>query len=75
MCFPLVVEFCVCLCFVVQYFVSFSNFAIIFKRKTELVALLLGSYGSLFTVNVLTLPRGAVGWSAVCDCDTHLHFV
>ena len=51
----------------------FSNFAIIFKRKTELVALLLVSYGCLVTVNVLTLPRGAVDWSGVCDCDTHLN--
>ena len=41
-----------------------SMLAIILKRKRELVALLLLSYGSLVTV----LPNGAVGWSAVCDC-------
>ena len=40
-----------------------SIFAIILKRKRELVALLLLSYGCLVTVNVLT--NGAAGWSEV----------
>ena len=42
--------FCVCLCFVLHYFVS-----IILKRKRELVALLLLSYGCLVTLNGLWL--------------------
>ena len=41
-----------------------SSFAVILTRKRQLVALLLLSYESLVTVNVLY----AVGWSAVCDC-------
>ena len=45
-----------------------SSFAIILKRKRELVALLLLSYRCLVTVNVLWLSHtGAVGWSTVCD--------
>ena len=48
---------------------ALSSFAIILKRKRELVALLLLSYGCLVTVNILWLPHRAVGWSAVCDCD------
>ena len=46
-----------------------SNCAIILKRKRELVALNLLSYGCLVAVGFLsvTLPRCAVGWSAVCD--------
>ena len=49
-----------------------SSFAIILKRKRWLVALL------LFAIIVfqmycyckcsVALPRGAVGWSVVCDC-------
>ena len=38
-----------------------SSFAIILKRKCKLSALL------LLSINV-TLPRGAKGLSAVCDC-------
>ena len=47
-----------------------TSFAIILKRKRELVALLLLSYGCLVTVNLfsVTLPNVAMGWSAVCDC-------
>ena len=40
-----------------------SSFAIILKRKRELVDLLLLSYGCLVTV----LPHGAAGWFAVWD--------
>ena len=36
-----------------------SSFAIIFKRKKKLIALVLLS---------VALPPGAVSWSAVCDC-------
>ena len=55
--------FFVCLCFSMHYIVSLkvSSFAIILKRKRELVALLLLSYECLVTVNVLwlflTVPR------------------
>ena len=41
-----------------------SGFAIILTRKRELVALLLLSYCKF----PVALPRGAVSWSAVCDC-------
>ena len=42
-----------------------SMFAIILNGKRKLVALLLLSY---YKCSV-ALPHGAVGWSAVCDCD------
>ena len=48
-------EFCVCLCFVMHYFVSILAFAIILKRKRKLVALLLLSYKCIATINVLWL--------------------
>ena len=49
-----------------------SSFAIIFRRKKDLVALLLLSYICIITntINVYgSSSRGAVGWSAVCDWD------
>ena len=46
--------FCVCHC-LVSLLCVLSSFAIILKRKRELVALLLSSYGCLVTVNVLWL--------------------
>ena len=64
-------EFCVCLCFAMYYFVSI-RFAIILKREKKLVALLLLAYRCIVTA----LPRGAVVWSAVCDCGicpNHTH--
>ena len=57
-----------------------SSLAIFLKRKRELVALLLLSYGCLVTIDNLICDSyyGAVGWSAVCDCGnpdhTHLLF-
>ena len=46
---------CAILCFL-------SRFAIILKRKRELAALLLLSYGCIVTVNVfVTLPYGVLG--------------
>ena len=45
-----------------------SSFAIIFKRKRELAALLILSYECLVTVCSVAHPHSAVGWSAVCDC-------
>ena len=45
-----------------------SSFEIILRRKRKLIALLLLSYSCLVTVNVVTLPQGVVGWSALCDC-------
>ena len=44
--------FCVCLCFCYALLCALPSFAIILKRKRELVALLLLSYGYLVTVNV-----------------------
>ena len=46
-----------------------SSFTIMLKRKRELVALLLLSYGCL-----VALPHDAVGWSAVCDCGISLSY-
>ena len=39
----------------------------ILKRKREPVALLLLSYGCRYCKCSVTLPHGAVGWSALCD--------
>ena len=44
-------EFCVCLCFVMHYFVSI----LVLQRKRNLVALLLLSYRCIVTVIVLWL--------------------
>ena len=45
--------FCVCLCFVVHYFVSFLVFNHLEEEERALVALLLLSCGCFVTVNVL----------------------
>ena len=45
-----------------------SSFAIILKRKRELVVLLLLSYLCLVLKCPVALPHGAVDWSAACDC-------
>ena len=47
-----------------------SSFAIILTRKRELVAF---NYFIVFRMSCyckcsVALPRGAVGWSVVCDC-------
>ena len=46
----------------------YFSFAIILKRKRKLVVLLLLSCRCIVTINVLSLPHCAMGWSAVCDC-------
>ena len=53
-------------CFVMHYFVF-----ILVLEKEKLVALLLLSYRCSVTLYYkcsVALPRGAVGWSAACDC-------
>ena len=45
-----------------------SSFAIILTGKRELVAFLNCLPGVLCSV---ALPRGAVGWTAVCDCGIY----
>ena len=52
------------LCFVMQYCLL-SRFAIISLGKRELVALLLLCSD---VMSLLSLLRGAMGWSVVCDC-------
>ena len=52
-CFPLVVGVPCLTLFCCALICVFSSFAIILKRKRELVALLLLSYECLVTVNVL----------------------
>ena len=49
------------------------SFSIISLRKVELVAFLQYCSYCRITVNVLCLPRGAVGWSMICDCDIYSH--
>ena len=51
---------------VIVYFVSNTSFAIILIGKRELVTLL-----GLSRYCCVALPRGAMGWSAACDCHTH----
>ena len=54
--------FCNCSMFFLALLYVHSSFAIIWMEKREPVALLsLSSW-------CLGLPRGAMGWSAVCDC-------
>ena len=64
-CALLLWDFCVCLLFCYALLCFHSSFAIILKRKRKLVALLLLSYRKKYYV---AIPRGAVGWSALCDC-------
>ena len=62
---------CVCLSLSLFWYALLcvlSSFAIILKRKRELVALLLLSNGCLVTINDVALTHGAVGWSVLCDC-------
>ena len=63
-------DFCVCICVCNVILSVLSSFAITLLRKRELVALLYvltccDMWLSGFTVS---FPRGAVGWSVVCDC-------
>ena len=53
MCFPLVVGVLCLSLFCCALLCVFSSFAIILKKKEELVALLLLSYGCLVAVNVV----------------------
>ena len=61
--------FCVCLCFVVHYFVPFQ---VLQSLEVEERA---GSYSAFIVIRMscyckcsVTLPHDAVGWSAVCAC-------
>ena len=63
-CFVFVGVLC-CLCFCYALLCVHSSFAIILKRKRKLIALLLLSYRKKYYV---AIPRGAEGWSALCDC-------
>ena len=65
MCFPLVVGVLCLSLFCCALLCVLSSFAIILKRKGELVALLLLSY---CCKRCVTLPHGWVGWSGLCDC-------
>ena len=46
---------------------ALSSFAIILKRKRELVAFII-LWMSCYCKYSVTLPHDAVGWSAKCDC-------
>ena len=52
-------------CYALLYVLS--SFAIILKRKRELVAFIVLRMSRYCKLSV-TLPHGAVGWSAKCDC-------
>ena len=72
MCFPFFVGVPCLSLFCYALLCAHSSFAIILKRKRKLVAMLLLSYRYIVTIInncSVALPRGAVGWSAVCDCD------
>ena len=45
-----------------------SSFAIILKRKSELCFAFIVLRMSCYCKCSVAIPRGAVGWSAVCDC-------
>ena len=53
--------------FGMHYFKPVPSFAIILKRKRELVAFIVCRMSYYFKCSV-ALPHGAAGWSAVCDC-------
>ena len=79
MCFPLVVGVLCLSLFCCALLCVLSSFAIILKRKRELAALLLLSYGCLVTVNVLwvflrVLWVGLRCVIVVFPDHTHLHF-
>ena len=62
-------DFCLCICVCSVILSVLYSFAITLLRMRELVALLYhssccGIWLSGFTVS---LPRGAMGWSVVCD--------
>ena len=50
-----------------------SSFVIIPLGKRELVALLLCVLNVMSLLSFLTLPRGTIGWSVVCDCGSWLY--
>ena len=47
---------------------TLSSFAIILKRKRELVVFIVLRM-SCYCKYSVTLPQGAMGWTAKCDCD------
>ena len=61
-------EFCVCLCFVMHYFVSIlvCNHLKEEEKADCFAIIVLQMY--LYCKCYVALPHGAVGWSAVCDC-------
>ena len=71
MCFPLFAGV-LCLSFFTLFWYALLcvlfSFAIILKRKRELIALLFLPNGCLVTINDVSLTHGAVGWSVLCDC-------
>ena len=73
MCFPLVVWGSVFV-FVVHYFVSFL---VLHHHEEEERA---GCFAfnvlqmSCYSICSVTLPHGAVGWSALCDCGISLSY-
>ena len=50
------------------YFVSFLVLQLSRWGKRELVALLFCVLKAMLLLSFLLLPRGAMGWSVVCDC-------
>ena len=72
MCFPLVVGVLCLSLFLCSLLCVLSSFAIILRRKRELVALFLLSYRFLVTVNVLR-PFIMVAWAGLLCVNVVFH--
>ena len=59
---------CFCLCFVVHYCVSFLVLQSSLTGRESWLLCSYVSWMSFYCKCSVTLPYGAVGWSAVCDC-------
>ena len=66
--FALIVGLCVCLCLVMHYFVSISDFlsSLKGKEKSGRLAFIVLQM-SCYCICSVAFPHDAVGWSAVCN--------
>ena len=60
---------CVCLCFVVNYFVSFLVCNHLEEEERAGCFAFIVLRMSCYCKCSVNLPHGTVGWSAVCNCD------
>ena len=66
--FPGLWEFCVCLSFVMHYFVSFIVLQSSWRGRESWLLCYFVLQMYCYSKCSVALPHGAVGWSAVCDC-------